>query len=112
MVDLEMLRQIVFGVARAVSALGLLVVVWGLVLVIKDFLLEFLDDSPKKKVTLRQRLGAYLVLGLEFIIAANIIKTVASPDWNQIAILAVIIGLRLVLSISLGLELNGNGKKK
>jgi len=112
MMDLAMYREVLVGVARAVSALGLLVVVWGLVLVSKDFLLEFLDDSPKKKVGLRQTLGAYIVLALEFIIAANVIKTVIAPNWNQIAVLAALIGLRLVLSFSLGLELNGNGNGK
>ena len=117
MLDVALLREIIVGVARSVSALGLLVIVWGIVLVIKDFLLEFLNDSPKSKVQLRQRLGAYLILGLEFIVAANIIKLVSQPDWNAVAMLAAIIGLRIVLSFFLGLELketngNGNGKKK
>jgi uncharacterized membrane protein len=88
-----------------VSILGMLVILWGLLLVVKDFLLGLFNDDPQAKRLMRQKLGAYLVLGLEFFIAADIIRTIVRPNWNEIGMLAAIIALRTVLSYFLGLEL-------
>lgn len=88
-----------------VSILGMLVILWGLLLVVKDFLLGLFNDDPQAKRQMRQKLGAYLVLGLEFFIAADIIRTIIRPGWNEIGMLAAIIALRTVLSYFLGLEL-------
>jgi uncharacterized membrane protein len=98
-----LVNYVVYGV----SFLGMFVILWGLLLVLKDFLLQLLNEAPEAKRVLRQKLGAYLVLGLEFFIAADIIRTITRPDWNEIGMLAAIIALRTVLSYFLGLELKG-----
>jgi len=54
---------------------------------------------------MRQKLGSYLILGLEFFIAADILKAITRPDWNEIGMLAAIIILRTILSYFLGIEL-------
>jgi len=88
-----------------VSILGMLIIVWGVLLVTRDFVLELLSEDPKSKRLMRQKLGSYLILGLEFFIAADIIRTIVRPDWNEIGMLAAIIALRTVLSYFLGMEL-------
>lgn len=88
-----------------VSILGMLIIVWGVLLVTRDFVLELLSEDPKSKRLMRQKLGSYLVLGLEFFIAADIIRTIVRPDWNDIGMLASIIAIRTVLSYFLGMEL-------
>jgi uncharacterized membrane protein len=97
----DMLNYVTYGI----SILGVLIIVWGVLLVLKDFLLELFSEEPKAKRLMRQKLGSYLILGLEFFIAADIIRTITSPDWNEIAMLAAIIALRTVLSYFLGMEL-------
>lgn len=97
----EMLDYVTYGI----SILGVLIIVWGVLLVLKDFLLELFSEEPKAKRLMRQKLGSYLILGLEFFIAADIIRTITRPDWNEIAMLAAIIALRTVLSYFLGMEL-------
>lgn len=92
-------------VTHGISILGVLIIVWGVLLVLKDFLLELFSEEPKAKRLMRQKLGSYLILGLEFFIAADIIRTITRPDWNEIAMLAAIIALRTVLSYFLGMEL-------
>lgn len=98
-----------FGIVNiivlAASIAGMLIIVWGIILVLKDFLLDLFSDDPLPKRQMRQKLGSYLILGLEFFIAADIIRTITRPDWNDIGMLAAIIGLRTVLSYFLGLEL-------
>jgi len=88
-----------------VSLIGVAIILWGVVLVLRDFLINILSDDPAINRSLRQKLGAYLILGLEFFIAADIIRTITRPDWNDIGMLAAIILLRTVLSFFLGLEL-------
>jgi len=99
----EMVNYVVY----AISFLGMAVIIWGILLVLKDFILKLFNDDTESKRQMRQKLGAYLVLGLEFFIAADIIRTITRPDWNEIGMLAAIIALRTILSYFLGLEIRG-----
>ncbi|OGC34277.1 hypothetical protein A2311_01090 [candidate division WOR-1 bacterium RIFOXYB2_FULL_48_7] len=99
------LQQFVEYVVYIVSFLGMAIVLWGILVVTIKFLLGLFNDDAAAKLGLRQRLGAYLVLGLEYFIAADIVRTIIRPDWNEIGMLAAIIALRTILSYFLGLEL-------
>lgn len=58
--------------------------------------------------TYRQSLGRAILLGLEFLVAGDIIRTVAvSPTFAGVGVLAVIVLVRTFLSLSLQLELEG-----
>ena len=57
---------------------------------------------------LRRQLGASILLGLEFLVAADIIRTVAvTPDIRSVAVLGLIVLIRTFLSYSLQLEVTG-----
>lgn len=57
----------------------------------------------------RQRLGHGILLGLEFLIAADIIRTVAIDlTFESIGVLAMIVLVRTFLSFTLEVELTGN----
>lgn len=56
----------------------------------------------------RERLGRSILLGLEFLVAADIIRTVAvTPDARSVAVLGGIVLIRTFLSWSLQLEVTG-----
>ena len=56
----------------------------------------------------RQQLGRSILLGLEFLVAADIIRTVAvTPDARSVAVLGGIVLIRTFLSFSLELEVTG-----
>jgi uncharacterized membrane protein len=55
----------------------------------------------------RRQLGRAILLGLEFLVAADIIRTVAAPDAESVAVLAGIVLIRTFLSFSLQLEMTG-----
>jgi len=58
--------------------------------------------------TFREQLGRSILLGLEFLVAADIIRTVAiTPDAQSVAVLAGIVAIRTFLSFSLELEITG-----
>lgn len=56
--------------------------------------------------SLRQELGGAIVLGLEFLVAADIIRTVTiDPSLQGVAILALIVLIRTFLSVALQIEI-------
>lgn len=56
----------------------------------------------------RQQLGRSILLGLELLVAADIIRTVAvRPDLRSVAVLGGIVLIRTFLSFSLELEVTG-----
>lgn len=58
--------------------------------------------------TFRQDLGRAILLGLELLVGADILRTVAEiPTLRKVAILAAIVGIRTFLSFTLEVELEG-----
>jgi uncharacterized membrane protein len=56
----------------------------------------------------RQLLGRSILLGLELLVAADIIRTVAvAPTYDSVGVLAIIVLIRTFLSFSLELEITG-----
>ena len=56
----------------------------------------------------RQQLGRSILLGLELLVAADIIRTVAvTPTLSSVVVLALIVAIRTFLSFSLELEITG-----
>jgi uncharacterized membrane protein len=58
--------------------------------------------------TLRQTFGGALLLAIEVLVAADLIRTVAvTPTIESVAVLALIVLIRTFLSFSLEVEING-----
>ncbi|MGV8896926.1 MAG: DUF1622 domain-containing protein [Rhodoglobus sp.] len=56
----------------------------------------------------RQLLGRSILLGLEFLVAGDIIRTVAvTPTFESVGVLAIIVLIRTFLSFSLEFEITG-----
>ena len=106
---MEIIHNVLQVVILTVSGLGAAVVVWGVIEAIVAFIsLKFSstkEDPVSKSETIRQHLGAHLLLGLEIFIAADIISSAVSPSWEKVGILVAIVGVRTVLSYFLRMEL-------
>ena len=86
----------------AVIVLG---VVWGMVRFPLDLSRQGVDFAYKM---VRNQITRTLLLGLEVLVAADIIRTVAvSPTLQSVAVLAAIVAIRTFLSWSLILEMEG-----
>lgn len=57
-----------------------------------------------EKEALRLRLGRWLAIVLEFLLAADILRTAVAPTWNDIGKLAAIAGIRTALNYFLARE--------
>jgi len=64
-------------------------------------------DLVARYRALRQELGSAIVLGLEFLVAADIIRTVVmDPTLESVAILGLIVLIRTFLSMALQMEIH------
>ena len=65
-------------------------------------------DATKAYEQYRANLGRGILLGLEFLVGADIIATVTSPlSWESVGLLGAIVVIRTILSFSLETEIEG-----
>ncbi len=93
----------------AIEAFGVLVVIVGSCISTTVFLRTYASLGTNVAYRkYRQDLGRSIILGLEFLIAGDIIRTVIVADSLQnVGILALIVLIRSFLSITLHLEVEG-----
>ena len=97
-------------VAQGFEALGVAILVVG---VIWSFVLAVVAGrrsgwSAKTYLVLRQAFGGTLLLGLEVLVAADLVRTVAvAPTIDNVLVLGLIVVIRTVLSFSLETEIEG-----
>jgi len=108
-------RQIIETVGQLVDFAGVAVMVIGAVvslpLAIRGHQPRLLPPGAEKLSFYRfyrQLLGRSILLGLELLVAADIIRTVAvTPTFASVGVLAIIVLIRTFLSFSLELEITG-----
>jgi len=100
-------KQVVEGVGLVIDGAGVIVIVLGL-LVATGRLAASGRRAPDPYRRFRQDLGRGILLGLEFLVAADIIRTVAvTPTLRGVLVLGVIVVIRTFLSMALEVELEG-----
>jgi uncharacterized membrane protein len=95
---------------KAVDAAGVVIIIGGLLLASVVALVRLRRTTNVKDVYVpyRQDAGRAILLGLEFLVAGDIIRTVAvSPSFRSAGVLALIVFIRTFLSASLQVELDG-----
>jgi uncharacterized membrane protein len=102
------LSELVELIGEWVDVAGVCLIAIGLILTTARFLVGVRRGATAAYQRYREGLGRTLLLGLEFLVAADIIKTVAiTPTFRSVGILAIIVVIRTFLSWSLELELEG-----
>lgn len=98
-------------VTRVVEVVGTAIIVIGAFGSLLVFLARWLQrpaDRDTSFTAVRSSLGRSILLGLEFLVAADIINTVAiEPTLESLAVLAGIVLIRTFLSFSLEVEIEG-----
>jgi len=98
------------NLALIVGFIAIAIIVWGVVLgAIELVQYEFLRLRSRSTALnlneIRHIVASYLLLGLEFLIAADIIRTIAEPTLEDLAILGGLVVIRTVISFFLGREI-------
>ena len=102
--------DLIVVISDAIEVAGVAVIAAGVVIAVALFVWDLLRQTPIRDAYTRLRtfLGRSLLLGLEFLVAGDIIKTVAiEPTRDSVIVLAVIVLVRTVLSLSIDVEIDG-----
>jgi uncharacterized membrane protein len=103
-------RNLMEWVGTVVDGIGVLLVVAGALLATVRYVFARQGpDVPTRSYRVyRQDLGRAILLGLEFLVAGDIIRTVVvAPTLQNVLVLGLIVIIRTFLSMALELELEG-----
>jgi len=102
-------KDIISVAGYAIEAVGVLVIIAGSVAASLRFLARYRSQAEGVAYrAYRRQMGRSIILGLEFLIAGDIIRTVVVADTlANVAVLGLIILIRSFLSVTLFLEVEG-----
>jgi uncharacterized membrane protein len=102
--------QAIKWVALGIESLAIAIIVAGALLTTALFILRALREGSLDTCYRRFRsdFGKSILLGLEFLIASDIVGTVAvGPTFQDLAVLGLLVLIRTFLSFSLEMEISG-----
>ncbi len=102
----DVLVEYVDLLVRLVEAAGAIIIFVGALIAVVRFVLAALRPRRDREFTeVRLSLGRYLVLGLEFQLASDVLSTAIAPTFEEIGKLACIAAIRTLLNYFLRKEL-------
>jgi len=108
--NFEEFEQLIPAAARVFELAGVGVLMLGPSLAVAAFAVRLVRQTPLQDAyhALRADLGRAILLGLELLVIADIIGTVAiEPTLQNLGVLAVIVAIRTFLSFTLELDVSG-----
>jgi len=103
---LEIVKDIAAVVATCTELIAVVVIVIGAAQAIAAGVARFVrTKTPIEPLVVFRGFAGWLVLALEFLLAADILKSAISPTWTEIEQLAAIAAIRTFLNYSLGHDL-------
>jgi len=106
----QYLDTYIYDIAQAIELISFAIMIYGAVLALLHFISsEFKRFTKKFKITIldviRHDFGYYILFGLEFLIAADIIQTILKPTQEELIELGGIVVIRILLSFFLTKEI-------
>lgn len=97
-------------VILVLNGFSIFVLVWGVISAMKNFAVARIINRTKMDVirentTIKNAMGSYILLGLEILIAADIIASILHPDLQDILRLAAVVVIRTIISYFLNKEI-------
>ena len=102
--------QFISDAVKVVEAVGAAIMILGGLWALLAYAFEVVRPVGRSDAyaTLRQRLGRAILLGLEVLIVGDIVRTIiVEPTVESVAVLGMIVVIRIVLSFSLEVEIDG-----
>lgn len=107
-------HNILLFIQHAISLSGIGIIFIGVLIALGQYFFHLLTSKLLQENDyvngIRLRLGRVLTLGLEFIIASDLIGTMTTPDYYSVGILVIIVIIRTVLSYTLNREIENLSK--
>ena len=98
------------GAGKVIDVVGVAITGGGALLALAIYFVRLASPAtrPDAYRRCRQGLGRAILLGLEFLVAGDIVRTVAiSPSFASVGVLAAIVVIRTFLSATLTVEIEG-----
>jgi len=110
----EVFKSIASYIAVAVEAGAALLILIGAAEGLYKMLWRFFGRQwvSGSRTEIRVEFGVWLLLGLEFELAADIIRTAISPSWNDIGQLAAIAAIRTALNYFLEKDIEKSSESR
>ncbi|HKD47702.1 MAG TPA: DUF1622 domain-containing protein [Rhizomicrobium sp.] len=110
----DLLRQLAGSIARAIEVVAIILIGYGageaFAGVLPHLLRHVVEAGWRKALFVR--FGTWLILGLQFALAADIVRSVISPTWTDIGQLAAIAAIRTFLNYFLERDLEEMDPKR
>ena len=105
----DAIQEVLVSVAKGLEIVGAAALVLGFVVASVQCIRRLRERGPQEAYErYRQSLGRTVLVGLEILVAATIIKTLTvDPTPAGLGLLALMIGIRTILGWSMVLELEG-----
>ena len=107
---MDIIKSTLLVIAEIIDIIGVVILIFGFIKVLFNYVRTEFKDILRTHVRLLQQirceLGIYLLLALDFLIASDIIHTIADLNQEQLIELSVMILLRTVIGYFLGKEVN------
>jgi uncharacterized membrane protein len=105
---MESFRRIMDIVGTTIDGAGVFIVAGGALVATARLAVRRAHNTGNYYSLYRQDVGRAILLGLEFLIAGDLIRTVVvAPTIQNVAVLGLIVLIRTFLSLSLQLEIEG-----
>ncbi len=93
-------------IRAVIASIGVVVICMGAIRSLYHLFMLLVHDTFDPNY-IRLQFGKSVILGLEFMVGADIIGSLIAPDYYNFGLLAIIVLIRTVLSYFLNLELQG-----
>src|SRR5262252_5703279 len=103
-------QSLISGIGTAGEFAGVVILVVGALIALYRYVISLLrrQNAQDAYQALREGLGRAILIGLEILVAADIIRSVAiDPTFESVGVLALIVLVRTFLSWSLEVEITG-----
>jgi uncharacterized membrane protein len=113
--DWLIIRNIIIVVQHTISFVGIAIIFTGVIMALYQYLYLLFKGEVTSEETginmIRLNLARILILGLEFIVAADLIGSTIAPDYYAVGLLAIIVLIRTLLTFSINKELESIKKE-
>lgn len=108
---IESFGELFHIIGYIINAAGIFVVLWGFIVSLKEFIRMKMKGHSFSSFFLesnriRAMLGTYILFGLEFMIAADILHTFLKPNMMELLTLGIVVLIRTVISYFLAKEVD------
>lgn len=108
---MEAVESVVTYISHAIALVGGAIIFIGVATAFYRLILIEIAGLRKVDVehdrqTLRHHFGYYILLGLEFLIAADVLLTIVNPGMEELLTLGTIVVIRTLISVALNWELS------